>query len=73
MQMTTTWQLTEKKGDNVISGHKLAAENKPTQFRLMDSGTCIHMFLCQLLEVLQHPCSVDVNLKIHKVNNISSA
>lgn len=56
-----------------MSGHKLATENKPTQLRLMDSGTCIHMFLCQLLEALQHSCNVDVNMKSHKVNNSTSA
>lgn len=52
-----------KGGDDEMSEHKLSAESKPTHLKLMDSGTCIHMFLCQLLEALKHRCGADVNMK----------
>lgn len=54
--------------DNEMSPHKHAAENKPAQLRLMDFETCIHVFLCQLLDALQHSRSVDVNTKSQKVH-----
>ena len=55
-----------------MSEHKVAAENKATPLNLMDSETCLHMFPCQLLEALQHPCSVAVNRKSQKVHKSSA-